>query len=146
MANWLVELTRAFSQAFPDDETVKTRRELPDRFFQGLHESLGDVEVDFVHAVEHEDQTSFLVARGNGGWIARFTPPDTTNVLFVVDLRFGRYAERLVPDDKGGIEIEVWYEHRRLGRGRPLSARIAKPPRVPGTSTSTETGEALERW
>jgi len=146
MVDWYRDLKHAFRSAFPEDETIVGRGELPDPFYAGLAESLGTLgEVDFVHAVEHEDKTSFLIVRQDSAWLVRFAEPSSTETIFFGDLRGGRYRESVTVDDKGSGEIEAVYKHRRIGR-EELRARIPRfPPGTPGAHLSTETEYALER-
>jgi hypothetical protein len=144
MADWYYDLRRAFAWALPDQVTEGD--DLPEPFHHGLVDVFGGrSQVDFVHPVELAGATGFLIVRGDSAWLARFGAPDTTEVLFLGDMRGGRYKERLVADGKRGFEIEASYEHRRLGRGNALTARIEKPYIPHGTATSDETDYALER-
>lgn len=148
MVNWLEDLTRAYRRAFPDDKDIVGRGELPGAFYLGLtHVLNGDLgAVDFVHFIEHGDKPGFLIVQGERAWIGSFTPPDTTDLLFLGEPRYGRYSEHVIVNDKMGGEIEAKYEHRRLGRDAALIARILSLP--PGTltaHTTSDTDYAVER-
>lgn len=145
MADWYHDLRRAFAWALPDD--LAEGNSLPEPFYHGLVDVFGGErrDVDFVHPVSQEGSTGFLIVRGERVWLVRFEAPATTEVSFLGDLQGGRYTERLVLDEKGDLEIDGIFRHRRLGRNGDLHARIIKPSRQPDAWTSDDTDRAIER-
>lgn len=64
---------------------------------------------------------------GDSAYLVRFEPPNTTELrVFGDDLSGGMYTERIQVEEKA-LEIEMQYEHRRLGRGKTLHARFTSP-------------------
>jgi hypothetical protein len=146
MVDWYTDLKRAFERAFPEDEAMRMRGELPGPFFAGVRESLpelADREVDVVHAVEYEDQPAFLIVRGPNAWLLWFDKPDSTTTLFLGDLRGGRYRERITIDEAGDARVAVTYEHDRLDE-KALRASFPAPVRRRGAVTSSETDDLIE--
>lgn len=141
--DWRKDLRQAFTYALPDQ--INEHGEIPDAFSSGLVEAWGeeDRDVDFVHAVERGDQTGFLIVRGNDAWLVRFEPPSLTELIYVGDLRGGRYVEQ-VAAEKNEHVIEASFEHERLGQ-ETLRARIEKPYPRAGVHTSDRTDYLVER-
>jgi hypothetical protein len=147
MVDWYKDLRRAFALALPGE--MGEQGNLPDAFYRALVEGLDELgdqrEVDFVHAVEYEDKTGFIIVRDTDAWLVRFLAPRATDVFFLCDLQGGRYLERITADEEGGAEVEAVYEHQRLGQDTPLRARIPRPLIKPGTFTTDDTDYALDR-
>jgi hypothetical protein len=102
MASWYDALKAAFVRASPDKDVGQ----LPDHFHHALSDALGGLDVDVVHAAEFRGKEGFVLVQAERAWFARFEAPNTTELLFLGDMRGGLYSEVHVPDGNGGVEID----------------------------------------
>jgi hypothetical protein len=144
---WYEGLQSAFARAFPEDEAVSSRQELPEPFYLGLVQALPELDqepdVDVVHPVEYNGRIAFLIARASSAWLVWFRPPDATSVLLLSGLRGGRYEEQITIDERGGARAIVAYQHGRLGQ--PLQAAFPLPARREDALASDQTDDLVAR-
>jgi hypothetical protein len=138
---WYGELKYVFAEAFGELENGR----LLDTFYDPLQEVIGrEPKIDLIHSVQVGGETGFFFVSGDSAYLVRFEPPNTTKVrAFGYDLTGGTYNERIHIGDTA-VEIEMYYEHRRLGRGKTLHARSTRPFLTRG-QMSDQTGRAVDR-
>jgi hypothetical protein len=102
--------------AYPDVVGPLTEQgTVPEALYYELRVALGeDPLIDLVHGVEVGEEKRFLLVRGDTAQLLNLEPPSTTEIVSLGDLTGGKLTERITPIEKG-LEIELEYEHERLG-------------------------------
>ena len=101
----------------------KEGRVIPEPVHRVLRELGGaKFEVDVVHPVDYEDgRVAFVMVKGDETYLFRYEPPDTARVMFLDELKGGRYEETFIRTEDDGYWIKGLFDHPRLDDDGPLT-------------------------
>ena len=143
MSEWLEPLEYYFQVEYWGPQ--KEGRVIPEPVHRVLRELGGaKFEVDVVHPVDYEDgRVAFVMVKGDETYLFRYEPPDTARVMFLDELKGGRYEETFIRTEDDGYWIKGLFDHPRLDDDGPLT--INHNPWAAGPRPSPDTIRAFER-
>jgi hypothetical protein len=91
---------------------------LPNAFYEGITEALGDAEADLIHPIELNGQAGSLFMQVDSAAFVSYEDP-ATEVTFLGSLLGSIYTERITAGE-GGHEVDMRFEHGPIGRAEAL--------------------------